>query len=130
VQLLILQSLLKSSFKLKAIAECTPCVAFLTSKEKATSARTPTAACLSCVWRRMFEEITREQLCSFSTSHSSTVILVLSRSVTECLLLFSPKSSVVTSHIKKPKDYKIQNCNFACCAVWVRNLVSHFGGGT
>jgi hypothetical protein len=23
-----------------------------------------------------------------------------------------------------------KNCNFAGCAVWVRNLVSHFGGGT
>jgi hypothetical protein len=21
-------------------------------------------------------------------------------------------------------------CNFACCAVWVRDLVSHFEGGT
>jgi hypothetical protein len=27
------------------------------------------------------------------------------------------------------KNLKIQNCNFASCAVWVRNLVSHFGGG-
>jgi hypothetical protein len=24
----------------------------------------------------------------------------------------------------------IQNCNFVGCAVWVRNLVSHFGGAT
>jgi hypothetical protein len=23
-----------------------------------------------------------------------------------------------------------QNCNFASCAVWLRNLVSHFEGGT
>jgi hypothetical protein len=31
---------------------------------------------------------------------------------------------------KKRKDYNIQNCNFASCAVWVRNLVSHFGRRT
>jgi len=24
----------------------------------------------------------------------------------------------------------MQNCNIACCAVWVRNLVSHFEGAT
>jgi hypothetical protein len=32
-----------------------------------------------------------------------------------------------------PKNIKIKNirnCNFAGCAVWVRNLVFHFGGGT
>jgi hypothetical protein len=29
-------------------------------------------------------------------------------------------------HIRKPKDQNIQNCNFASCGVWVRNLVSHF----
>jgi hypothetical protein len=27
---------------------------------------------------------------------------------------------------KNPKDQNIQNCNFASCGVWVRNLVSHF----
>jgi hypothetical protein len=25
--------------------------------------------------------------------------------------------------------WKNLNCNFASCAVWVLNLVSHFGGG-
>jgi hypothetical protein len=30
----------------------------------------------------------------------------------------------------KMNMYKAVNCNFASCAVWVRNLVSHFGGGT
>jgi hypothetical protein len=35
-----------------------------------------------------------------------------------------------SSHIKKPKCKNIQNCNFASCAVWVRNLVPHFVGGT
>jgi hypothetical protein len=48
----------------------------------------------------------------------------------ECLLLFSPKSFVFLSHIKTTKDENIQNCNFASCAVWVQNLVSHFEGGT
>jgi hypothetical protein len=28
------------------------------------------------------------------------------------------------------KNLKIRNCNFAGCAVWVRNFVFHFGGGT
>jgi hypothetical protein len=46
----------------------------------------------------------------------------------EHLLLFSPKSFVFPSHIKN-KDWNMQNCNFASCAVWVRNLVSHFEGG-
>jgi hypothetical protein len=45
-------------------------------------------------------------------------------------ILFSPKSFVFPSNIKKPKDKSIQNCNFASCAVWVRNLVSHFEEGT
>jgi hypothetical protein len=48
----------------------------------------------------------------------------------ECLLLFSPKSFVFPSHMKKLEDLNIQNCNFASCAVWVRNLVSHFERGT
>jgi hypothetical protein len=48
----------------------------------------------------------------------------------ECLLLFSPKSFIFPSHIKKPKDQNTQNSNFASCAVWVQNLVSHYGGGT
>jgi hypothetical protein len=37
---------------------------------------------------------------------------------------------VFPPHIKKTKDQNIQNCNFASCAVWVRNLVSHFEEGT
>jgi hypothetical protein len=45
----------------------------------------------------------------------------------ECLLSFSLLSSRI---IQKTKDYNIQNCNFASCAVWVRNLVCHFEGGT
>jgi hypothetical protein len=28
------------------------------------------------------------------------------------------------------KIKKIRNCNFASCAVWMQNLISHFGGGT
>jgi hypothetical protein len=37
-----------------------------------------------------------------------------------------------SSHLipKNLKIKNIQNCNFASCAVWVRNLVSHFEGGT
>jgi len=31
---------------------------------------------------------------------------------------------------QEPKYYNTQNCNFASYAVWVRNLVSHFEGGT
>jgi hypothetical protein len=46
------------------------------------------------------------------------------------LLSFSPKSFVFPYHNKKPKDQNIQNCNFSSCAVWVRNMVSHFEGGT
>jgi hypothetical protein len=37
---------------------------------------------------------------------------------------------VFPSPIKKPKYKNIQNCNFASCAIWLRNLVSHFEGGT
>jgi hypothetical protein len=32
--------------------------------------------------------------------------------------------------ISKNLKSKIENCNFASCAVWVRNLVSHFGRRT
>jgi hypothetical protein len=28
------------------------------------------------------------------------------------------------------KNLKIKVCNFAGCAVWVQNLISHFEGGT
>jgi hypothetical protein len=40
--------------------------------------------------------------------------------------------NLLSSHLipKKPKDLNIQNCNFASCAVWLQNLVSHFEGGT
>jgi hypothetical protein len=31
---------------------------------------------------------------------------------------------------KKKLKTEIYKTNFACCAVWVRNLVSHFEGGT
>jgi hypothetical protein len=43
---------------------------------------------------------------------------------------FSPKSFVFHSHINKPKGQNVRNCYFASCAVWVRNLISHFEGGT
>jgi hypothetical protein len=33
-------------------------------------------------------------------------------------------------YIKKSTDKNIQNCDFASCTLWVRNLVSHFEGGT
>jgi hypothetical protein len=45
------------------------------------------------------------------------------------LLLFNPKSFVFPSHIKNLK-IKIYITNFAGCAIWVQNLISHFEGGT
>jgi hypothetical protein len=47
----------------------------------------------------------------------------------------SLKEQCVQIHViyAKNKFHHIINyssCHFAGCAVWVRNLVSHFGGGT
>jgi hypothetical protein len=44
----------------------------------------------------------------------------IQQEITE-MLPFKVIFSNVQSHI---------NCNFASCAVWLRNLVSHFGEGT
>jgi hypothetical protein len=46
----------------------------------------------------------------------------------ECWLSISPKYSVLPSHTKKKKKTtgsNTQNCNFASCAVQVRNLISY-----
>jgi len=53
--------------------------------------------------------------------HQIRGILALIQSKIFCLLV---------SYQKETKDYITQNCNFACCTVWVRNLVPHFGEGT
>jgi len=37
----------------------------------------------------------------------------------ECLLSFGAESFLFQFAIQKYKDYDIQNCNFACCFVWV-----------
>ena len=50
--------------------------------------------------------------------------------VRECLLSFTAVSYVFQFAIQKFKDYNIQNYNFACCFVWVCNLVSPIVGGT
>ena len=39
--------------------------------------------------------------------------------VRECLLSFGTESFVFQCAIQKLKDYSIQNCNFACCFIWV-----------
>jgi hypothetical protein len=38
--------------------------------------------------------------------------------------------NLLSFHLTKNLDQNIQNCNFASCAVWVRNLVSHFAKET
>jgi hypothetical protein len=40
------------------------------------------------------------------------------------LLPFSPEPSIFPSVVKKSKNENMQNYNFACGFVWVRNLVS------
>jgi hypothetical protein len=45
-------------------------------------------------------------------------------------LPFGPESFVLSSAVKKLKNYKIQDDNFACRSVWVWNLVSDIKGGT
>ena len=45
--------------------------------------------------------------------------------VTECLLSF-----VFQFVTQKYKDQDTQNCNSACCFVWVWKLVCHSGEGT
>jgi hypothetical protein len=46
------------------------------------------------------------------------------------LLPFSPEPSVFPSVVKKSKNDNIQDSNFACDFVWVRNLVFDTKGGT
>jgi hypothetical protein len=53
---------------------------------------------------------------------NNLTVLLLQIKFRECSQSLSPKSFVFLSHIK--------NCSFVSCAVWVRNLVSHFEGGT
>jgi hypothetical protein len=44
------------------------------------------------------------------------------------MLVLGEESSVFQFVIQKYED--IKNYNFACCFVWVYNLVSHIEGGT
>jgi len=50
--------------------------------------------------------------------------------VGECLLLSGAESFVFQFAFQKYKDYGIQNYYFACCFVWVRNMVFHIEAGT
>jgi hypothetical protein len=43
---------------------------------------------------------------------------------------YSVQNLLSSRLISKNLKIKIYNCNFASCTVWVRNLVSHFEGGT
>jgi len=45
------------------------------------------------------------------------------------LLSFGAESFVFQVVIQKFKDQDIQNYNFACCFVWVWNLVADIAGG-
>jgi hypothetical protein len=46
------------------------------------------------------------------------------------LLSFGAESFGFQFAIQKFKDQDIQKFNFACCVVWVRNLVAEIEGGT
>ena len=48
----------------------------------------------------------------------------------ECLLSFGAESFVFQFAIQKFKDQDTQNCNSACCFVWMWNLVADIEGGT
>ena len=45
------------------------------------------------------------------------------------IIAFINNSNVVIVAIQKFKDQDIQNYNFACCFVWVWNLVADIEGG-
>ena len=45
------------------------------------------------------------------------------------MLSFSSESFVFQVAIQKFKDQDIENYNFACCFVWVCNLVADIAGG-
>jgi hypothetical protein len=42
---------------------------------------------------------------------------------------YHPVKNLLSSRLTS-KNLNIQNCNLVSCTVWVRNLVSHFEGGT
>ena len=45
--------------------------------------------------------------------------------IRQCLLSFGALCLVFQFAVQKYKDSDIQNYNFACCLVWVSNLVAH-----
>jgi hypothetical protein len=49
--------------------------------------------------------------------------------VRECLLSFGAEHIVFQWDIQKYTDYDIQNDTFACCFVWVWNMVADIEGG-
>jgi len=49
--------------------------------------------------------------------------------VRKCLLSFGAESFVFQVAIQKFKDQDILKYNFACCFVWVLNLVADITGG-
>ena len=49
--------------------------------------------------------------------------------IIKCNLSFGAESFVFQVAIQKFKDQDIQNYNFACCFVWVWNLVVDTAGG-
>ena len=50
--------------------------------------------------------------------------------IEECLPSCAAESFVFQFPIQKFKDEDVQNYNFACCCVWVLNLVAYIEGGT
>jgi hypothetical protein len=51
---------------------------------------------------------------------------VKSRLNSGMVAIIQSKIFCLFSSYKKTYDQNIQNCNFSICAVWMRNLVSHF----
>jgi len=63
-------------------------------------------------------------LVTISTNQNYIQEEIKSRLMSECLLSFGAESFFFQCAIQKFKDDNIQNYNFACCFIWVWNLVT------